>query len=113
MQQLEQPSYVWLIQYPSGQGIKTMGLHAYLIATSTSRGHAIDAGTPIAKDHLDISTRTSRLSEGSCAEGKTGIGRYSKQLDMARTLLGNGVTCVGLVNIVVGSGQEQMPEGRD
>ena len=61
---------------PSDQGIKTVRLPEDLMATPAG---------------------TLRLSEGSSVEGKTGIGRYSRQSDLARTLLGNGVPSVGLV----------------
>ena len=77
---------------PSGQGIKTVRLPTDLIATPVG---------------------TLRLSEGSSAEVKIGIGRYGRQSDLVRTLLGNGVPGAGLVNIVAGSGQEQIPQGRD
>ena len=61
---------------PSGQGIKTVRLPTDLIATPVG---------------------TLRLSEGSSAEVKIGIGRYGRQSDLVRTLLGNGVPSVGLV----------------
>ena len=77
---------------PSGQGIKTVRPPEDLMTTAMG---------------------TLRLSEGSSVEGKTGIGRYSRQSDLARTLLGNGVPGVGLVNTVAGSRQEQIPQGRD
>ena len=77
---------------PSDQGIKTVRLPEDLMATPAG---------------------TLRLSEGSSVEGKTSIGRYSRQSDLARTLLGNGVPGVGLVNTVAGSRQEQIPQGRD
>ena len=76
----------------SGQGIKTVRLPEDLMTTPAG---------------------TLRLSEGSFGKGKTGIGRYSRQSDLARTLLGNGVLGASLVNIVAGSRQEQIPQGRD
>ena len=65
------------------------------------------------EDLMATPTGTLRLSEGSSAEGKTGIGRYSRQSDLARTLLSNGVQGAGLVNTVACSEQEQIPQGRD
>ena len=98
---------------PCGQGTKTTRLPTDLFVSSTLGEQVIVVGILAAEEHLDISARKSRPPNGSSIEGKSGIGRNSKQSNVVRALLGNGFASVGSVNAATGSRQEQMPQGHD